>query len=214
MTTPDLARWRDGWSEPVPCVVLGSCLVYVTTLHRAGCGRSWTRSPNSIPGQPISARFDSMAGRQTPGYDTPPISPAALLASEHGRVSGEPHRGSHPLSPPALGSSAEGCAGSAPRHWRPVACAHRLQAPHATTQRIAAVLATRSELLVDVAPVGIELFFAILAGQPLQGVPCLCGAAPAQAHGYASCQLWLAHYQPVAGLGHCAGPRHTLPARP
>ena len=158
MTTPGWARRHYGWSESVPCALPDSGLVYVAAPHRAGCGRSWTHWPGSIPYQPISARFDSVARRKTPGYCKPSVSPAVLQDSEHGQVSGEQHRGGHPLSLPAPWSSAGVCAGSAPRRRRPVAYEPQRRVPHATTQRIAAVLATRSALLVDVAPVGIELF--------------------------------------------------------
>ncbi len=55
-------------------------------------------------------------------------------------------------------TSAGACADSAPTPRPQDACGRQLQALRATMQRIAAALATRSVVLVDVAPVGIELF--------------------------------------------------------
>ena len=72
------------------------------------------------------------------------------------------------LGQPAL----ERCADSAPTPRPQDACGRQLQALRATMQRIAAALATRSIGLVDVAPVGIELF-AISAELPPRPGPCL-----------------------------------------
>ena len=83
---------------------------------------------------------------------------AALLGSRHGLVWDERHPVAYRHKAQARPTSAGACANSAPTPRRPAACGRQLQALRATMQRIAAALATRSVVLVDVAPVGIELF--------------------------------------------------------
>lgn len=153
-----MGRSRCGWLVPAHDAVAGSGHACAVGQPPARCDRSSTHWPSSAPGRPAVAQFDSAATRRTPGYCRRPARPAAPLGSMHEQVWNEPHPVAYRHSAQGRPTSAGACADSAPTPRPQDACGRQLQALRATMQRIAAALATRSVVLVDVAPVGIELF--------------------------------------------------------